>query len=252
MRMNPSARLLKFLKQPAQIANALDWKKQTKTIASLHIGRHHIGVAIAHHPSLGEDVSILHPVNLDLVTRTETNRSAVDPASVDRLERICHKHNVGGFLVCWPLQKEGRAGASCGKVLHTLESLVEDTDSVFTPSRPICLWVGGEGEDSAEAAATREAYEEDEWGRAAAYSRCCYDKTIYLASKENYCFLKGSSEFAAVTSDAFARQFWPDEFETEQEGHSIIEPVRHGKSYETVKELLKSSMDEELPSYRYA
>jgi hypothetical protein len=205
--MKPSARLLKILKPPAQVANALDWKKQSKKVASLHISRDRIGVAIASHPAFGEDVTIVHPVDLDLVKmRQGSNQRAVAPACIERLERICDKHNVGSFLVWWPLQKEGRVGAPCGKVLHALESMVTQSDTLLTHHRPVCLWTG---EETADEKSLREQYIEDEWGRASVYSRCSYDKTIHLASIEQYGQIRGCSTAAASCWKTFCKHHWP-------------------------------------------
>ena len=220
--MKPSARLLKLLKPPAQLANALDWKKQSKKVASLHIGRDRIGVAIASHPMFGEDVTMLHPLNLDLVKmREDSNQRTVSPACVERLERICETHNVGSFLVWWPLQKEGRVGAPCGKVIHALESIITQSDVLMSPQRPVSLWTG---EETAEEALLREQYVEDEWGRASVYARCCYDKTIHLASIEQYGQVRGCSTAAAACWKTFCKHHWP--LKKGQRGIAKIAKVR--------------------------
>ena len=206
MRMRPSVRLIRLLKPPSQVANTLDWAKKTKNVATLHIGRDRIGVAIASHPEVSGAVQVLPPVKLQLVTK-EGNQRALAPTCVDTLASVCEEHEVGSFVVVWPAQKSGRAGASCGKVLHTLESLLSESDSVLTKNRPICLWTGGD-----EASKSKEylKHAEDEWGRCAVYSRSNSKKTIHRASQEQYCFPKGCSHAAVDAWEAFCREYWPD------------------------------------------
>jgi hypothetical protein len=224
--MKPSARLLKILKPPPQLANGLDWRKQSKKVACLHISRDRIGVAIASHPCFGEDVTIVHPVDLALVKMRQEGSSyqrRVAPACIERLERICDKHNVGSFLVWWPLQKEGRAGAPCGKVLHTLESMITQSDTLLTRHRPACLWTG---EETAEEKSFREKFIEDEWGRASVYSRCCYDKTIHLASIEQYGHqIRGCSTAAATCWKTFCKHHWP--LKKAERDSAKVAKVRH-------------------------
>lgn len=224
-RMRPSARLIKLLKPPSQMANSLDWCKTTtknnnKNVATLHIGRDRIGVAIASHPEWGDAVQTVPPVRLQLVhaTAAEDNNNSnnnnnttrltmtLAPQSVEQLAAVCADHEVGSFVVVWPLQKEGRAGASCGKVLHTLEALLSESDSVLTKNRPVCLWTGETSESK-----TKEytKHQEDEWGRCAVYSKSS-KKTVHLASQEQYRFSKGCSDSAADAWEAFCGQYWPD------------------------------------------
>lgn len=205
MTVRPSTRLIRLLKTPAQVANALDWKRSTSsTVATLHIGRDRIGMAIATHPDLGGKVQTVQPLELELITK-DTNQRALAPDCVREIRELCDHHQVGSFLVWWPLQREGRPGARCGKVLHTLESLIEQAnDTILTPKRPIALWTGDRHKDE------HEKYAEDEWGRSSVYSRCVYDKTVHRASTEQYCHPSGSSATAAETWEEFCKQYWPD------------------------------------------
>ena len=207
--MRPSKRLMELLTSPSHVANALDWTKNKtskhgKAVAAMHIGRDRIGVAIASHPEAGEIPLALPPVRLELVTKAN-NEPVLAKHCVRELARICEEHNVGCFVVAWPVQKEGRPGASCGKVLHTLESLVAESKTILTKRRPLCLWMG----DSMPSKDHAKKYEEDEWGRCTAYSRVS-NKTIHYAKEEQYCFPKGSSNAAVRTWQAFCLQYWPN------------------------------------------
>lgn len=201
--MKPSTKLLKLLKPPSQIANSLDWKKQGNRVATLHIGRDRIGMAIASHPELGENVETVQPLHLSLVTKPDNQRTLA-PSCVEQIQELCDDHRVGGFLVWWPLQKEGRAGAPCGKVLHTLEAFIAESETILTPRRPVALWTGDVHKDQ------HEKYAHDDWGRSSVYSRCIYDKTIHFASREQYSHPRGSSASAAETWEEFCKQYWPD------------------------------------------
>lgn len=240
----PSARLLQLLKPPTQLADALDWKKQSKTVATLHIGRDRIGVAVASHPDFGE-VKLLPPLHLELVTR-EGNLRALAPSCVEALETLCDAHKVGSFLVWWPLQREGRPGARCGKVLHTLESLIAESDKVLTPRRPISLWTGDMDKDQ------HEQYAEDEWGRSSVYSRCSYDKTIHRASVEQYCHPRGSSASAVETWDEFCKQYWPHHTYLHDDGHGYDDDchakVRQAKASEGGKGMINVMFSQPLLS----
>jgi hypothetical protein len=89
-------------------------------------------------------------------------------------------------------------GAACGRVLYTLEDLLQDSN-IVTPSRPLCLW---DGERS-----THE--KEDEWGRCAAYTRTS-DKQVHRASEEQY--NQDENIVAASVWNDFCRVHWPEVF----------------------------------------
>ena len=183
----------------------MDWTKTAKhknNVATLHIGRDRIGVAIASHPELGNTIRALPPVKLELITKGGNQRSLSEHC-IKTLASVCEEYEVGSFVVSWPVQKEGRAGASCGKVLHTLESLLSESDSVLTKNRPLCLWMG-----DAPSRTQAKKHEEDEWGRCASYSRVS-KKTIHRASKEQYCLPKGCSDSAVDAWETFCLQYWP-------------------------------------------
>lgn len=137
--MKPSTRLIKLLKTPSQLANSLDWGKQSKTVATLHIGKDNIGMAISSHPEYGEPSQpILPALKLELqavdvpycsskgshkkndgsitcTTAATKQRKQLSPQTVRAIQDICDRHNVGSFVVVWPLQKEGRPGAAVVK-----------------------------------------------------------------------------------------------------------------------------------------
>lgn len=185
------------LRAPSKVASALDWKKASGAILALDVGAEKIGLAVASHPAYGEAPLPLEPVSIELETRN--NKRVLSSSIKDQLEQLVKTHNVSSFVVSWPVQKEGRCGAACGKVLHTLDSLVEDSN-VMTSKRPFCLW----DEHHYQA-------REDEWGRNPLYGEPCNDnsKTVYKASEEQYTHDSSSAVAANVMND-FMKSQWPE------------------------------------------
>lgn len=186
------------LRAPSKIASALDWKKASGAILALDVGATHIGLALASHPSYGESPLPLEPVELKLQS-INGNKRVLSPAVAEQLQRIVQAHNVSSFVVSWPVQKEGRCGAACGKVLHTLDSLV-DSESVMTEKKPFCLW----DEHHYQAP-------EDEWGRNPLYGEPCSTQTVHSSkSQEHYSAPDSSSAVAAQVMTDFMKAQWPD------------------------------------------
>ncbi|CAB9512819.1 expressed unknown protein [Seminavis robusta] len=131
--------IMKFLADPSKLAAKFDWKRKAGSILALDVGKDKIGLAVASHPESGESALALDPMPLMLVTRTG-NRKVLDESVIQELQDVVETFNVCGFVVSWPLQKEGRCGAPCGKVLHTLDCLVEESSSIVNQNRPFCLW----------------------------------------------------------------------------------------------------------------
>jgi len=183
----------KALRAPSKIASALDWKKASGAILALDVGSTQIGLAIAAHPSFGNAPLPLEPVPLTLETRN--NKRVPSRAVSAQLERICRAHNISSFVVSWPVEKEGRCGAACGKVLHTLDSLVDSASDVLTPKRPFCLW------DERHTQAP-----EDEWGRNPIFGEPSAEPGVHTS---RYTHDSSSDAAAAVVTD-FIRAQWPE------------------------------------------
>lgn len=185
-----SKALLKVLTTPSKIASALDWKKLNGTVLSLDIHKDRIGLAIASHPAFGEKAAPLQDIPL-------ARKGRVTKECKERLAALAKDHRVCGVVVSWPLQQDtGRMGASCGRVLHTLEELLQDS-SLCTPGRPLCLW---DGEHSM-------PEPEDQWGRSVAYSKTS-DKTVHKASEEQY--NQDENVVAAKVWEDFCQTHWPE------------------------------------------
>lgn len=184
---------MKVLTTPSKIASALDWKKLNGSVLSLDIHKDRIGLAIASHPSFGEKSTPLPDIPL-------ARKGRVTQECKERLATLARDYRVCGVVVSWPLQQDtGRMGASCGRVLHTLDELLEDS-TLCTPSRPLCLWDGDHSMPDPE----------DQWGRCAAYSRTS-SKTVHSASIEQY--NQDENIVAVNVWEDFCRSHWPELYE---------------------------------------
>lgn len=193
--------LMKVLTAPSKIASALDWRKLNGSVLSLNIHKDRIGLAIASHPSFGEQATALEDIPL-------AKKGRVTREGKERLAALAKDHRVCGFVVAWPLQRDtGRMGASCGRVLHTLDELLQDS-SLCTSSRPLCLW---DGEHSV-------TEQEDNWGRSKVYSRTS-DKKEHRASIEQY--NQDENIVAAKVWDDFCRSHWPELYQRQQQKTTV-------------------------------
>jgi len=80
--------------------------------------------------------------SLDAVMPLESFKSTTLRKEVHKLEHLVQKHSVCAFVVGWPLTVEGRMGASCGKVLHFLDTLLSknQANAVLSQERPFTLY----------------------------------------------------------------------------------------------------------------
>ena len=100
-------------------------------------------------------------------------------------------------------------GASCGRVLYTLEHILGDKTSkrrIISSNRPICLWNNLPVEEQ----------QIDEWGRNPLYARTYPSTTesVYKASEQRY-----NQDEAVVASevwDDFVKVHWPTIYEQKQ------------------------------------
>ena len=209
--------VMKYLLDPPKLAAKFDWSRKVGSMLAMDIGKDQIGLAVASHPVHGEPPLNLDPLPLTLETTTG-NRKALTDSVVNELQHILRAYNVCGFVVSWPLQKEGHCGFPCGKVMHTLDSLVEESTAIINSQRPFCLWddhhyVPGE----------------DKWGRLPQYGEAS-NKTIYKASEEQYVHKYSSSVAVDVWND-FCSKHWPDLYNQVDEDYDEIWDVKPRKSF---------------------
>lgn len=198
-----SSKLTNFLTTPSKVANALDWKKMSSSVLALNIGRDEIGLTLASHPSCRERTSLkLNPIPLTFVH--EGNRKSLDSGVITQLNDLVQKFQVCGFVVNWPLQKEGRIGASCGRVLHTLDSLCMDSKTpILSKNRKFCLWNGSHVK----------LEPDDLFARCSIYSRPSTNDPdfVHLASREQY----NQNIVAVDIWNDFCRAHWPEMYQHE-------------------------------------
>lgn len=122
---------------------------------------------------------------------------------------IVTQHNVCGFVVSWPLEPDtGKMGATCGRVWYTLEALQamnlsssssSQHSSLFSCSRPICLWDPHR--------TVEEAKRLDDWGRSWEFTRTSTARE-YHASTERY--YKKQDEGDETRATMAPIQLWMD------------------------------------------
>ena len=185
-----SRKLLQSLISPAKFASKLDWKRLGCRVLSLDIHKNRIGLALSTHPSLSEEPQTLETLRFQFKSGKLPNETK------QHLERIANENDVCGIVVSWPVQKDtGHLGAGCGRTLHVLEELAEDT-SVINDERPLCFWDSEHSKPCAR----------DSWGRCPDYSRTS-DKNTHLASIEQYG--QDDNVMAANVWGDFAHMHWP-------------------------------------------
>lgn len=187
-----------FLAAPGKVASTLNWKKQSGSVLSLLISKEKIDLALASHPECRNQVRIVEPI--PLTTHTVENCKVLDESVARELMKVIAAYNVCGIVVGWPVEKEGWCGASCGRVLYTLDQLVNaDTETdVLKATRPLCLYDMNHHIPS-----------EDEWGRSAVYSEIC-NKKVHVSSERELYQSEDTSEIVTSLWNDFCKTHWPD------------------------------------------
>jgi RNase H-fold protein (predicted Holliday junction resolvase) len=193
------SKLMKALKAPSKVASALDWKKASGSILTMDIGTNDkISLCLSSHPSFQEHPRVLDAIPLKLETR-EGNHRSLSKEVTSELQSIVKDFNVSSFVVSFKLQEQGRAGYAAGKALHTLESILDETSTIMSGNRPFCLWDKDHLVD-----------ETDDWGRNKIFGEVpSAQKTIHVASREQYSHEASSSTAAEVWND-FCMKQWPE------------------------------------------
>ena len=189
--------LMKYLAAPARVASKMDWKRSA--VLAVDIGQDCIGMAVAPHPTSDQPIRTLEP--LRVTHERQGNRRVLSRACVNTMANIVQEHQVCALLVSWPVQHEGRCGKPCGQVLHALDSLVEESNSIVNNHRPVCLW------DDRHV----KAQSFDEFGRTPGFAKTDIpkSKTVHRASQEQYQHHDCSSAVAAKVWQDFCQTHWP-------------------------------------------
>jgi RNase H-fold protein (predicted Holliday junction resolvase) len=173
----------------------------------MDITRDRIGLCLSYHPSAGEEPIQLDDIPLELETRN--GKRVVADNIISHLQDLVQQNKVCGVVVAWPLQKDGRMGAPCGKVLHALDSLVANS-KFLTPNRPFCLWDGSHVEEE----------RCDSWGRCSAYGKeYSLNQEVHIASQEHY--VPATNLVACDIWNDFMRTHWPELYFQQQERRDV-------------------------------
>lgn len=217
---------MKVLSTPSKVANALDWKKSIGgAIATMDVQADRIGITIAKHPSSASASSAggsIEGISCSLPMKRK-GPSKIPESSRQQLADLVKEHNVCGFVVSWPIQRDtGIMGAACGRTLFAIEELLsppqqqsssspseepqqQRTNPVFTPGRPVCFWNNEE----------QQLHKVDSFGRSPVYARTS-DKQVHIASKEQY-NAQDESTVAVNVWDDFVQTNWPAIYQERQE-----------------------------------
>ncbi|GAX18636.1 hypothetical protein FisN_10Hh154 [Fistulifera solaris] len=182
------------LTAPALVARSLSWcsaRSSSASLLNMVIWKDTMELMLATCPQQGEAPQVLPPLRLESVKIGCEKR--LKPSVSSHLHHLVQEHQVCGFVVHWPVQKEGWCGVPCGNVLRILDSLSEHPQ-LFSNSRPICLW-DPHFRDR----------DEDRWGRSARYSQTpAYN--FYRASPKQY---QSPYQDAFEVWESFRREHWP-------------------------------------------
>lgn len=201
-----ATKLSSALVAPSKVANILDWRKAVGAVMALDITRDRIGMAIAEHPELFCESIPLDSISLNQDGRggAPNKKSQVSKELVSQLESVVRQNRVCAFVVNWPTH-EGRMGEQCGKVLHVLDSVMHQSNSVVTNKRPFTLWCNY-------ANASFETCPPDEWGRSTDFAQAPpeYVEGMSYSSKTaiNQESSKDSSIVAANLLDEWVKNHW--------------------------------------------
>jgi hypothetical protein len=207
--------LLSKLVAPSKLASNLNWRKSSgASILTVNIHTDRIGLRVGYHPSTGLPSQSLDDLPLTRRQTTDQQHSGekkmkiggkLSNATHQQLSEIIQRHNVCGLVVNWPIQHDtGRLGYAAGRVLWTLEQLIDST----AQNRPVCLWDGQHVPLSDS--------ETDEWGRnpklGHSMSDASYDggatNKVHAASVQQY--HEDEMIVAKQIWDDFVKTQWPD------------------------------------------
>jgi hypothetical protein len=218
--MSAARTVSEYLTAPSKIAQTLDWKKHSASVLNVMISKEKIDLAVALHPACQQEefddgsstlasshslsIRILQPIHLPSRIANH-NRLLVDEKVPHSFISAINDYNVCGILVGWPVEREGWCGAPCGRVLNTLDQLVQSpsvaSTRLFANNRPIALYD-----------MDHHTFDEDAWGRSSCYTELCHDQVHICSEEQSYNDFISSHNTAAplitLWSD-FCKMYWP-------------------------------------------
>lgn len=156
-----ATKLSNALVAPSKVANILDWRKAFGAVMGIDITRDRIGLAVVEHPEhISESVPL---VSIPLHETGDKKKVGISKSALSELETIIRQHHVCASVVNWPVHN-GRMGEDCGKVLHVLDAVINQSNSVVSRKRPFTLWGSSVNGSFA-------SFPADSWGRSVEFAR---------------------------------------------------------------------------------
>ena len=240
-----ATKLSSALVAPSKVANLLDWRKAVGSVMALNITHKAIGMAVATHPDQHAEAIALRPLSLVQQQPQHhhgegapsisssfykgSKKNHVSKELISELEAVVRRHRVCAFVVNWPTH-EGRMGEQCGKVLHVLDTVIDQSNSVVTRKRPFTLWSStptatshklnhcfNDDEHASSSLSLSSSLDvahsssnspPDEWGRSIHFAKApAYYPDMYYSSKnpiqrQETLLLSSSSSSSTTSSDA--------------------------------------------------
>jgi len=224
-----ATKLSSALVAPSKVANLLDWRKAVGSVLALDITRKSIGMAVATHPDQHAEAIALRPISL-VQQQVHHHQGQGAPSSssslhkdkknhlskelISELEAVVRRHRVCAFVVNWPTH-EGRMGEQCGKVLHVLDSVIDQSNSVVTRKRPFTLWSSNyyPNDDELTSSPLYSSLDDvhssysppDEWGRSIHFASApAYYPDMYYSSKNPIQRQESLLSSSSMTSSTFS------------------------------------------------
>lgn len=179
-----SSKLVKSIVEPRGLAKFLNWNKKGSAILCLDITDREIGLAVAESATPGTEVHKLNPLSYHKAADTVKNRQQLKETVYDKLDEIVQDNNVGGIVVAWPTVSGGRAGGSCGKVLHLLDYIADHNGSLLSKNRPFTLWDTHNVHKDSDSTSTKNEVPPDQWGRSVVFSRVPASPQGFISSSD--------------------------------------------------------------------
>jgi len=210
-----SSKLLKSIVAPQQLANIFSWKGGKSSLLCIGISDSRISLAVTDNPSPGGEVHTLNPLQYrNAPGKPFKLRSELKESVYGELNEIVREKNIGGIVVAWPTVSDGRAGGSCGKVLHLLDYIAEHNGSLLSASRPFTLWETRKcfkNTLSHDGSTMDRDATPDQWGRSVVFSRLPKDKStpqvFSSSSDQKYQFVDKDSSAERIL-ESFIDSNW--------------------------------------------
>jgi hypothetical protein len=119
------------------------------TVMALDISQEVVGWAWTKFPPQDDDPDIETLESIPYFTSdhhspklsTYNHHKSIQDNILSTIGSVVRDENVRGFLVGWPLQPNARPGLECGRTLHLLDFLANQTNHpIIHKNRPVALW----------------------------------------------------------------------------------------------------------------